>query len=100
MTELKPGEHHPSAISALRYIQSRPVEELYLFIEACASCGIEGNRLSNILASTLNRILKGQPVGERYVLALAFEYKRIHKDDLSTLQESEIKSDIDKRDKC
>jgi len=96
MTELKQGEHHPTTKSALRYIQSRSPQDLIIFREACASCSIEGNRMSEILGDTIDRILKGQPVGERYVLALAFEYQRIQDNDLSTLQESKNNGNINK----
>lgn len=41
-------------------------------IEAAASCAIEGNKLADQLLSTLNRIVKGQPVGERFLLQLAW----------------------------
>ena len=70
--ELKQGEFHPAASFAMRYIKSLPVEELMSWNEAFASSAIEGNRTAEICGETLNRILTGQPVSDRYLLGLAW----------------------------
>lgn len=70
--ELVVGEFHPAASFAFRYIKSLPVEELMIWNEAFASNAIEGNRMAEICSETLNRILTGQPVSDRYVLGLAW----------------------------
>ena len=70
MNELAVGEVHPATREAVSWILAQP--QLGLWLEAFASCGIEGNRLAAICAETLNRLLSGKPVGDRYVLGLAW----------------------------
>jgi hypothetical protein len=69
---LKPGEYHPAADSAMLYIRSIPLSDLYTWLEAFSSCAIEDNRLGEICAETLNRIMKGEPVSDRYLVSLAW----------------------------
>lgn len=66
------GEHHPAAYEALRYVQSLPLATKAMHMEAFSSCAIEGNRLGEVCAATLDRIMKGEGVGERYILGLAW----------------------------
>ena len=68
--ELAVGEAHPAAKSAAQWILRQP--ELEVWLEAFSSCAIEGNRLAGICAETLQRLLAGKPVGDRYVLGLAW----------------------------
>ena len=68
--ELILGEAHPATKSAAQWILRQP--ELEVWLEAFSSCGIEGNRLAEICAETLQRLLAGKPVGDRYVLGLAW----------------------------
>lgn len=70
--ELSPTEPHPAAYEAKAWIAKQPPEELYKWREAFASCAIEGNRLGEICAETLNRVLTSQPVSDRYLLGLAW----------------------------
>jgi hypothetical protein len=69
--ELKQGENHPSAKAAFPFIKNRPLQDLCMWQESFSSCAIEGNRLAKICSGTLERIMKGEPVGERYVFGLA-----------------------------
>lgn len=69
---LKIGEPHPAVYRAYAFIKSHSVFELFSWQEAFSSCAIEGNRLAEVCAETLNRILTGQPVSDRYVLGLAW----------------------------
>lgn len=69
---IKDGEYHPAANSAMRYIKSIPYLRIVTMQEAMASCAIEGNRMGEICSETLDRILTGKPVGDRYVLGLAW----------------------------
>ncbi len=71
-------KQHPSCKSALKYIASQS-GRLMQFRETCASTAIEGNELGSVLADTINRIIAREPVGERFVLALAFELQRTEK---------------------
>lgn len=70
--ELAPGEPHPAAYEAKAWMALQPVEELLKWREAFASCAIEGNRLGEICAETLNRMMSAQPVSDRYLLGLAW----------------------------
>jgi hypothetical protein len=79
--ELRPGEPHPAAQLALNWVASLPHDELLLWREAFASCAIEGNRLGEICAETLNRLLSSQPVSDRYILGLAWAMKLNSKTD-------------------
>lgn len=72
--ELNPGEPHPAARMALNWIKTLPIHELMLWQEAFASTAIEsgGNRLATICSGTLDRLLTGKPVSDRYLLGLAW----------------------------
>lgn len=74
------GEYHPSANSAMSYIRSRAAEWPML-MEALSSCAIEDNRLAEICAETLNRIMTGQPVSDRYLLGMAWFMKQGEEED-------------------
>ena len=73
-TELKPGEPHPAAQSAIRYVLSKITPML---IESLASCAIENNRMAEICLGTINRIKENKPVSDRYVLGLAWFLKEM-----------------------
>ncbi len=72
MIELNPNEPHPSARYALKWIQSLPIHELGMWNESFASNAIEGNRMAEICSETLDRLLSGKPVSDRYLLGLAW----------------------------
>ena len=65
-------EVHPAAYDAQRFIASLPPHELAMWSESFASCAIEGNRLAEVCSETLNRLMHGEPVSDRYILGLAF----------------------------
>lgn len=72
---LKENEYHPSADNAMRWLQdfilSNPVQWLQIK-ESIASTAISGNRLSEILMSTIERLDNKQPVSDRYLLGLTW----------------------------
>lgn len=70
--ELAPGEPHPAALDATRYLASLEPAELFRWAEAFASTGLEGNRLGEVAGETLRRLQDGEPVSDRYALGLAF----------------------------
>ncbi len=76
MTEqghLEPGEPHPMAHSALRWINDNMShKERCYYMEALASCAIEGNEIGEICGETLRRLMSGEPVSDRYILGLAW----------------------------
>lgn len=68
-------EPHPSSCSAMAWLKTLDVAELYRWREAFASCAIEGSRLGEVCLETLNRLLDNQPVSDRYLLGLAWAMK-------------------------
>ena len=71
---LNAGEFHPMAPNALAYINTNLTA---MHVEAIASTAIERNRTAEICLSTYNRIQKGEPVSDRYVLGLAWFVKEL-----------------------
>jgi S-adenosylmethionine:diacylglycerol 3-amino-3-carboxypropyl transferase len=71
------GEPHPAAFYARQYLASLSFEELSIYQESFASCAIEGNRMAEICSETLNRLLTGLPVSDRYILGLAWAIRDI-----------------------
>ena len=74
---LKDGEPHPIAYAAKDYIASLGVPKLMMYLESYSSCAIEGNRLGEICGETLDRLMHGQPVSDRYILGLAWSLKNM-----------------------
>jgi hypothetical protein len=54
------------------YIKSLGPAQLAMWRESFASSALEGNRLAEICGETLERIMTGQPVSDRYLLGLAW----------------------------
>lgn len=69
---LAPTEAHPSAQFAMDYLRSIPLCNLFMHREAFSSCAIESNRLAEVCAETLRRVIDGEPVSDRYLLGLAW----------------------------
>lgn len=78
--ELKENEPHPSAMSALEYVQLYDLKKLMKIQESYSSCAIEGNRLGDICGETLDRVMSGEPVSDRYILGLAWNIKRMEEE--------------------
>jgi hypothetical protein len=74
---LEPNEPHPSFSSALTYLNSFNLDKLLMYLSAFSSCAIEGNRLGEICAGTLDRFLKKEPISDRYLLGLVWAIKEI-----------------------
>lgn len=74
---LAPTEPHPVTRSALDYLAGLGLEKLNTYREAFASCAIEGNRLGQICAETINRLLRQEPVSDPYLLGLAWAVKEM-----------------------
>ena len=71
------GSYHPAADGAMEYIKSIPTVELFMIAESFASTSLSGNKTSEICYETLDRLLKKEPVSDRYLLGLAWTIKRI-----------------------
>ena len=48
---------------------------------ALAGNRLAGNRLAEICLSTIDRLAKGEPVGDRYLLGLAWTIMKLHNHD-------------------
>lgn len=70
-------EPHPAAYNALEYLRNVPVGEMARIQEAMASSAIEGNRMAEVCLSTIDRILTGQKLSDRYLLGLAWFIKEL-----------------------
>ena len=74
---LDPTEPHPAAFTAKEYVVGLGLQKLMTYLEAFSSCAIEGNRLGEICSETLNRMMKGEPVSDRYLLGLAWAIRNM-----------------------
>ena len=61
-----------SARMAMDYLRTIPLCDLQKYRDAFSSCAIEGNRLGEVCAETLRRIMRGEPVSDRYLLGLCW----------------------------
>jgi len=71
---LEIGEVHPMAPNAMKFVKENIT---MMDIESIASCAIEGNRTAEICLSTYNRLERGEPVSDRYLLGLAWFIKEL-----------------------
>lgn len=69
---LNPGEPHPAAYDAMKWLRTISHAKRLEWLEAFSSCAIEGNRLSEVCADTLRRFIAGDPVSDRYLLGLVW----------------------------
>lgn len=74
---LKPTEPHPGNIYAIDYIFSIQKDKLMRYQGSLSSCAIEGNRLAEVCAETLRRLLNSEPVSDRYIMGLAWALYRL-----------------------
>ena len=71
---LKDDEIHPQAYSAMAYVRNFLVnhKNILLLQESLHSCALEGNYSAEICGETLRRVIGAEPVGDRYILGLAW----------------------------
>jgi hypothetical protein len=62
------------ALNAYEYISGIGLTTLYNHFEALSSCAIENNRLAEVCAETLRRILHNELVSDRYVMGLCLYF--------------------------
>lgn len=83
-TELTPEEFHPAARSAYRWLKgfmvSNPDDyrQYRLAIEIAAA---SGNRQAEVCLGTIERLKRGQPVSDRYLMGLAWTILHLHNND-------------------
>jgi len=66
------NEPHPMAEYALEYLRKIGLQKLARYREVMAACALSGNRPAEVCGETLQRILDGKPISDRYVLGLAW----------------------------
>ena len=74
-TEIGPGEFHPAARLAYRWLKGLMVTspEAYVQIRTALSIAAEdGNRQAQICMGTIQRLKDSKPVSDRYLLGLAW----------------------------
>jgi len=73
-SELQVNEYHPAATDALWWYKewAKDFRRYAMVREALASTALAGNRLAQICNGTLDRLQKGQPVSDRYLLGLCW----------------------------
>ena len=72
---LQENEYHPSADSAMDWFNNYRLNNFQNWLvlkESIASTALSGNRLSEILLSTIDRLESKQPVSDRYLLGLVW----------------------------
>ncbi len=76
---LEEGEPHPMAFDARDWVAKKLAEPKVLFLvqESLASSALADNRAATIMGSTLERLIKSEPVSDRYVLGLAWFLKKL-----------------------
>jgi hypothetical protein len=77
---LRPDEYHPAADSAKAWLAdflANDPQRAFRWAESFASTAMSGNRLAELCGETLRRLLAGEPVSDRYLLALAWTLKEM-----------------------
>lgn len=75
---LERGEIHPSARPAFEYIlKTMSSPQFEVVQESLASCALSGNRLAEVCLGTIDRIIKKEPLSDRYLLGLAWFLKEM-----------------------
>lgn len=72
---LKDTEFHPAAADAMEWFKEYQIADTknwMMMKEAIFSTALSGNRMSEIMSSTINRLDAGEPVSDRYLLGLCW----------------------------
>ena len=79
MKEIPKGKNHPLVYEAYDYIRDYIADyrKLVMLQESLSGNAIENNEAAVICLATLDLVIDGKPVGERYVFGLAWLIKRI-----------------------
>jgi hypothetical protein len=91
---LGPTEYHPAADSAMAWLKGYMVEHRHDYLlakEALASTALSGDRQAEICMSTIDRLAKGEPVSDRYLLGLAWTIMELaHHDEMEATKSLRI----------
>lgn len=88
---IKENEYHPAANAAMKWFRKWELDPIRYAMtrEAIASTALSGDRNAQICNGTLNRLEKGEPVSDRYLLGLCWTLKE--------LEDTEIKRSLKPR---
>lgn len=75
--ELLPTEWHPATEMAREFLNNLPFQGLEMYRAGFSSVAIENNRLGEVCSETIRRLMFGGPVGDRYLLGLAWVIRNI-----------------------
>ena len=77
--QLPIGVPHPAAVSAYEYISRIPLIEITRWRESFASALLADpdSLLAEFCLSTIDRMLAGYPVGDRFILGLAWTIRNM-----------------------
>lgn len=77
--QLPLGVPHPAAVSAYEYIEQLSLAELMKWQEAFAGIALteEDSLLASTCSTTLDRMIKGETIGDRYILGLAWTIRNM-----------------------
>lgn len=79
---LKVGEVHPMAHSAFEYVKNfLTMNNMGLIVESLASIALSGNRNAEVCLETVQRIMAGDVVSDRYLLGLAWMFKQMEENE-------------------
>lgn len=81
------GEIHPSAHDAMDWYKEFVVSDVKRWMiiqESIASTALSGNRLAEVMFGTVERLKKGEPVSDRYLLGLCWYLIRNHNENGAT----------------
>lgn len=72
---LETVELHPASYDAWDYIKNLDPLNYCKHIESLSSAAMSGNRNAELCIGTIERLKNKQPVGDRYILGLAWTLK-------------------------
>lgn len=81
---LQPTEFHPAAKMAMAWFKNWKAEDPIRYIQTCeaiASTALSGNRLAQVCYGTLERLRKGEPVSDRYLLGACWFLKEMSEEE-------------------
>ncbi len=74
---LLPHESHPCSHQAVAFVLKHGLKALRGYLEAFYSVAMSGDRMAEICAETLRRVLDKEPVSDRYILGLAWAIREM-----------------------
>lgn len=74
---LRPGEYHPATDAAFKYLAELPLDTLTEHMKTLANQAVAGSRCAGVCLHTLNAMLSGNQLADRYILGAAWTVKEL-----------------------